>query len=78
MSFMNASTIVTELIMRMNVIRLTNASGRFICPEPGNALKNTVWVRPVVGAKPNRTIAYQESPESEGITHQEIPHHQLP
>jgi hypothetical protein len=32
---------VTELAISMNVITLTNASGRFSCPMPGNALNTT-------------------------------------
>ena len=36
-----ANTMVTELMIRMKVITLTNASGRFACPAPGKALNTT-------------------------------------
>ena len=36
-----ASTMVTELMMRMKVITLTKARGRLACPAPGKALNTT-------------------------------------
>src|SRR6185312_1540214 len=34
-----ASTMVTELMIRIKVIRLTNTNGRLVCGKPGKALK---------------------------------------
>src|SRR5690349_4749155 len=52
-----ASTMVTELMMRMKVIKLTNASGRFACPAPGKAL-NT-WLGSGQELLENRTVPYE-------------------
>jgi hypothetical protein len=40
-------------------------------------IENMVWVGPVILAESDGPVRDQERSESEGVTHQEIPHHQL-
>ncbi len=72
-----ASTIVTELMIRIKVITLTNTSGRCAWPAKGKRRKHVVRVGPSVGCKPYGTIRDQERSECECITHQEEPHHEF-
>src|SRR5262245_24160509 len=52
-----AKTMVTELMISINVIRLTKASGRLACPAKGNAL-NT-WLGSGHELLEKRTVPYE-------------------
>lgn len=43
----------------------------------GKGIKHPVWIGPVISAKAGCAITDKECAKSKGITHQEIPHHQL-
>src|SRR5690348_6133770 len=45
--------------------------------RPGKCIEHYVRIRPEVLAETDTAVRDQEGPESESITHQEIPHHQF-
>ena len=52
--------------------------GKVCMTSKGKCIEYVIWISPEILAEPDCSVRNQKGPKCECITHQEIPHHQLP